>query len=109
MVIVSTDFCISHNLLPVVFERDDNKYDMTVSFILAFWACYVNAMHNRPCFTNVVAQKVLKYLLGMVAMVVKTWRGRLYHYSSGTIFKSLEAPMQAWLKNGQVNQTVSHA
>ena len=53
--------------------------------------------------SNKALQKVLKYLLTNVSMVVKTWRGRLYHFSSATIFKTVEIDLNKWLHDSDVS------
>ena len=96
---LSTDFCISQNMWPVIFEREDVTYDMSLGFILAFWACYLNNMVNRPDCTTAVATTVLKYLLTNKGLVVRTWRSRLYYFGSATIFRKVQVPLVAWTED----------
>ena len=96
---LSTDFCISQNMWPVVFEREDVTYDMSLGFILAFWACYLNNMVNRPDCTTAVATTVLKYLLTNKGLVVRTWRSRLYYFGSATIFRKVQVPLLGWTED----------
>ena len=97
--VLAADFCISQNMWPVVFEREDISYDMTLGFILAFWACYINCMANRPDCTTAVATTVLKYLLTNKPLVVRTWRSRLYFYGSATIFRKVQLPLVQWTED----------
>ena len=45
------DFCISKNLIPVVFDAPDDEslmIDMVKPFTCAFWCCYCNLMEDEP-------------------------------------------------------------
>ena len=41
------------------------------------------------------------YLLANKAMVVKTWRSRLYFFSSGSIFNAIQMPLVRWYSNDE--------
>ena len=45
-------------------------------------------MTSKPALTNKSAQKALHYMLSQPDLMVKSWRARIYFYSSATFLKS---------------------
>jgi hypothetical protein len=54
------------------------------------------AAHPMPA-TN-AAQLVLKYLLMNKPLVVKSWRNRIYYFSSGTLFGNITNDLRLWVQ-----------
>ena len=98
-----TDFFISNNLWPVKFEKDGHTTDMSLQYAICFWGAYVNKMKTRPDYTSKAAQKVFKYVLQNIPAVVKTWRSRLYFFSSATIFRCVRRLRIAYVVSYLIN------
>ena len=92
------DFTISLNEWPVRFiEADGSKTELVTRFILYFWLKYVSLMKGAPLPGSAVSQRVLKYLLVHDNLVVKSWRNRIYYYSSGSTFAELSDELKVWM------------
>lgn len=91
------DFAISECFHCIKFMKRGEEHDLTVQFILVVHLVYVSQMHGRPSITSNAAQKVLKYMMSNVPLVVKAWRQRLYHYASATIFNECTADLKEWI------------
>ena len=116
------DYTITRNRWPFVFKFGQTTYDMTIPFIIVVWCHYVGNMISKPLVASKAAQKVsllylllynyichynvyiccyhvqvLHYLLSQPAFVVKSWRARIYNYSSGTLLKIASAELQEWV------------
>ena len=55
--------------------------------------------HGRPSLKCNAAQIVLKYLLLHRQLLCKTWRGRLYYFSSGTAFNDIADDLNYYIDN----------
>ena len=104
----SADFCISLNrwAVKVLIPDSGDEADMVLPFIIVFWACYTSHMIGRPALETDTCQTVLKYLLTNRTAVVKTWRARLYFYSSGTVFKAVMPPLRTWLEEDKTKRSL---
>ena len=91
------DFAISECFHCIKFIKRGAEHDLTVQFILVVHLVYVSQMHGRPSLTSNAAQKVLKYMMSNVSLVVRAWRQRLYHYASATIFNDCTASLKRWI------------
>ena len=96
------DFAIQNNMWPVKMQvQEDDKpleVDLTDKFILVVWVYYTANMVTRPALTSNACQKVLSYFLTNTQEIVKTWRHRMYSYSSGTIMMDVKEPIVNWLE-----------
>ena len=57
----SFDFCVSMNLLPVIYSSasdPDESVDMVKPFIVAFWCCYCNLSPDEPPIQSEECQMV---------------------------------------------------
>ena len=95
----SIDFAISHNEWPVRFSIGEEKTELVTRFSLFFWVKYISLMKTQPLPQSAIAQKVLKYILVHPELVVKTWRNRIYYYSSGTTFEAITSDLVIWMSN----------
>ena len=93
----SIDFAISHNEWPVRFLVRGEKTELVTRFTLFFWIRYISLMKTQPLPQSAIAQKVLKYALVHPELVVKTWRNRIYYYSSGTTFEAISTELILWM------------
>ena len=92
------DFGIGHNQWPVVFKmKDGTVVSMVFKFAVHVWIAYCSKMKGHPAPTSNAAQKVLLYLVSEQEMLCKTWRNRLYYYSSGTIMQTLTVDFNTWI------------
>ena len=92
------DFGISHNQWPVVFRcKDGTVVSMVFKFAVHVWIAYCSKMKGHPSPTSNAAQKVLLYLVSEQEMLCKTWRNRLYYYSSGSIMQTLQVDFNTWM------------
>lgn len=58
------DFCISQNLLPVMFTHNDELKDMVKPFACAFWCCYCNlACDETAGIDSDECQEVGRYIV----------------------------------------------
>ena len=96
------DFAIKNNKWPVkmvvVKEGENLEIDLTDKFILVVWCYYTANMCTRPALTSNACQKVLAYFLTNTQKIVKTWRHRMYSYSSGTIMLDVKQPIVDWIQ-----------
>ena len=96
---ISIDWAIYLGLWAVAFiEKDGIKTELVSQFSTAVWIRYVSLMIGKPTFKSNAARKIFRYLLANPREVAKTWRGRIYFYSSGTIFHHVSADIRKWLK-----------
>ena len=97
----SVDFAISHNKWPVCFRAQEGeaKTELVTEFIIYFWLKYMSMMKSQPLPHSAIAQKILKYLLIHKDLMVKTWRNRIYYYSSGTTFEKITLELKEWMLN----------
>ena len=118
---ITIDWAISLGLWAVQFiDKDGGKTNLVEMFSTAVWIRYVSLMCGKPTFKSNAAQKIFRYmivfscyyflmhlfvaccacryLLANPRLVAKTWRGRLYFYSSGTIFNVTTSKIRAWLE-----------
>jgi len=94
----SIDFGISHNQWPVRFQDASGvKTELVTKFALHFWVKYLSFMKPQPLPQSAIAQKVLKYILVHPDLLVKTWRNRLYYYSSGSTFQAIATDLVLWM------------
>ena len=54
-------------------------------------------MKPEPLPKSAIAKKLLKYVLVHPTLVVKSWRNRLYFYSSGTTFAKISGETVLWM------------
>ena len=74
------------------------EVDLTDKFILVVWVYYTANMCTRPALSSNACQKVLAYFLTNTHGIVKTWRHRMYNYSSGTIMLDVKQPIVDWIE-----------
>ena len=91
------DFAIAQNKWPCRFTSKGLKYDMVTPFALTVWVHYVRHMVAKPTLLNKSSQKVLHYLLSQPAILVKSWRARVYFYSSATWLKQAGNQLIEWI------------
>ena len=118
----SLDYCIQQNKWCVRFihelESGNVPYDLIEDFTIRFWLKYTTKMvrpsllawavtlspsrlavsltylqTGHPMGTQKSAQLVLEYLICNPKLVANAWRGKLYRFSSGTLFKRLCTPL----------------
>ena len=70
---------------------------MVPPFVIATWCHYVGHMTGKPSLHAKSAQKVLHYLLSQPALLVKSWRARIYSYSSASWLKVCGESLIEWL------------
>ena len=95
------DFAVSCCKIPVRFMSDGKQYDMCIPFTITAWACYVTCMITKPTLLHSAAQKVLHYMLQDPKSVIKTWRSRMYSYSSGTYQKIAGEILDDWIASAK--------
>ena len=78
-------------------DKRGEKTELVTRFSLYVWVKYVSLMKTQPLPQSAIAQKVLKYILVHPGLVVKTWRNRIYYYSSGTTFQKISYDMVFWM------------
>ena len=76
----------------------DDRHDLVTQFTIAFWARYCSLMYARPAAHSNACQKILMYLLTNAKVLVSLWRGRLYYYSSATVFDLVTQDLVQWLE-----------
>ena len=59
---------------------------------------------GKPSLTSNAAQLVLKYTLLHRKEIVRSWRDRIYYYSSGTMFNIIGGPLEHWLDENEDGQ-----
>ena len=57
----------------------------------------MSLMKVQPLAHNNVTQKLLKYILINQTLIVKTWRNRIYYYSSGSTFDKITTELKDWM------------
>ena len=70
---------------------------MVPPFVIATWCHYVGHMTGKPSLHAKSSQKVLHYLLSQPVLVVKSWRTRIYSYSSASWLKICGESVIEWL------------
>ena len=91
------DKAMENNQWAVCF-RDKNGavVNMCFEFGVIFWCAYGSRMKGNPEPDSKAAQRVLLYLCTEQESLSRVWRNRLYYYSSGTIYTSLNVDFSAW-------------
>ena len=91
------DKAMENNQWAVCF-RDGNGalVNMCFEFGVIFWCAYGSRMKGQPEPSSKAAQKVLLYVCMEQERLSRVWRNRLYYYSSGTIYTSLNVDFSAW-------------
>lgn len=95
---LGVDFAIQNNTWPVRMQVDEVEVDLTVRFIIVVWVYYTSNMYTRPALSSNACQKVLSYFLTNTTNIVRTWRHRMYSYSSGTILMEVKQPIVDWIE-----------
>ena len=99
---MSADFAIAHGKHPVKIKGKDGKEtNLCPEFASTFWVRYSSLMRGKPALSSNACQLVLKYLLLNEEKLAKTWRNRLYFYSSGSVFADLGGDLVQWLDNNE--------
>ena len=65
-------------------------------------------MTARPALTAKSSQKVLHYLLSQPGLLVKSWRSRIYNYSSATWLKFAGTGLIEWVNEPDTPQLHKH-
>ena len=73
----------------VQIQRGPKDFQVHDSFLMLLFSTFMHLF---------VACCACRYLLANPRLVAKTWRGRLYFYSSGTIFNETTCKIRAWLE-----------
>ena len=93
----ATDKTIALNEWPVMFtDASGSPTNLIPRFTVHLWTFYCSKMKGYPGPTSKAAQKILLYLSVNPVLVSKTWRNRLYYYSSGSILGSLNVDFRSW-------------
>ena len=88
---------MSRGMQPVRFQTSEMKYDFTCPFTVAMWGYYITKMYGKPSLRADTSQKVLKYLHSQPSLVVKSWRSRLYRFSSASLFAAVGEELKEWV------------
>ena len=99
------DFAISKNVWCIKFVKRGELVDLTIKFIIIVHVMYVAQMDGQPGLQTNASMKVLKYLLGNVPLVVKSWRQRMYNYASATIFTDCTRELRLWIEAKETEET----
>ena len=84
------DCCIGWNEWCVVFlDKHDRTVNMIKQFAVSFWTAYCSKMKGFPDPGSKAPQRILLYLITNEDKLSRSWRNRLYYYSSGSILGSL--------------------
>ena len=78
-------------------DQSGEKTELVTKFSLYFWVKYLSQIKPEPLAKSAIAQKLLKYVLVHPKLVVKSWRNRLYFYSSGTTFDKISVETVLWM------------
>ena len=98
------DYVISKNKWCVQFTHEGKLYDLIEDFTVRFWLAYTCKMKGHPMGTQKSAQLVLEYLICNPKLIANVWRGKLYRFSSGTLFKKVCAPLTVYLSQKDCSQ-----
>ena len=118
----SLDYCIQNNKWCVRFMWEDKAYDLIEDFTVRFWVKYTSKMvcmlvscvlilsstvsyhlqTGHPLGTQKSAQLVLEYLVCNPKLIANAWRGKLYRFSSGSLFKQICTPLTEHLAGSEL-------
>ena len=81
----------------VQIQRGTKDFQVHDSFLMLLFSTFMHLF---------VACCACRYLLANPRLVAKTWRGRIYFYSSGTIFNETTSKIRAWLEENPKDNIV---
>ena len=82
-----------------------NTYSNNIhTFIFFFFLPLLYVQLGSPKLVSNASQLILKYLLMNKNLVSKTWRNRIYYYSSGTVFAIVSNDLGNWLDEEEGEQ-----
>ena len=95
----SVDYAMGMNKWCVKFvDAGGHKHNLIPEFIVTMWLKYLTLMTGRPEARMNSAQLVLKYMMLSQTQVHRTWRNRLYRFSSGTTFSRITDDLYQFLE-----------